>query len=313
MSALPVQRRGPVPTGFEVTCIDRAAFVADVRQAVAEGRGYASGKIGTSEKHWMHYPIVTTTVTDRRQRFAVDAAMRYHCRGSGVFPLTPELFDRFPRFYAHHLRQLDSLGVMRDLTTLEDAVLWHYDLSARVVHFIDQEPDRSTPADDERCYLPAFAGKRVLLVAPFAHLLRERATRETFEQVWSRTGKRWFAPASVESIEFPYGFSPDTHARYATVLDLYDEIVAAMQTRTFDVALIAAGALGIPLASAAKAQGRVGLSLGGHLQVLFGVLGQRWRDDPEWRARYITDGWIDMPASYRPAEHATVCDSGCYW
>lgn len=161
--------------------------------------------------------------------------------------------------------------------------------------------------------LPALAGKRVLLIAPFAHLLRQRAARDTFEGDWSRTGKRWFEPASVDSLEFPYGFEPATQTRYGSAIALCDAVIAERNRRDFDVALIAAGALGIPLASAAKASGRIGLSLGGHLQGLFGVLGQRWRDDPEWQSRDINDAWIDMPRSYRPAEYENVCDNGCSW
>lgn len=313
MTFAPVVGRGPVPADFAVTLADRTEFVAEVRRAAASGTGYAAGKVGTSEKHWMYHPVLMAAETDRRRRFAFDAATRFHCRGSGVFPLAAMDIETFVAFYATHLRHLDSLGVMRDLTVLEDAVLWHYALPARPIRFQDQEPDRSTPADDARCYLPAFAGKRLLLVAPFAHLLRQRATRETFEAVWSRTGKRWFEPASVDSLEFPYGFEPGTHARYGSAIALYDELVAEMDRREFDVALIAAGALGIPLASAAKARGHIGISLGGHLQVLFGVLGQRWRDAPEWHARYINDAWLDMPRAYRPAEYETVCDNGCYW
>lgn len=313
MTFAPVTSRGPVPADFTVTPANRAEFVAEVRRAAVAGTGFAAGKIGTSEKHWMYYPVLMAEETDRRRRFAFEAATRFHCRGSGIFPLTPTAIDAFAAFYATHLRHMDSLGLMRDLTVLEDAVLWHYALPARPILFQDQEPDRSVPADDTRCYLPGCAGKRVLLVAPFAHLLRQRATRETFEAVWSRTGKHWFEPASVDSLEFPYGFEPDTQARYGSAITLYDAVVAEMDRRAFDVALIAAGALGIPLASAAKARGRVGISLGGHLQVLFGVLGQRWRDDPEWQARYINAAWIDMPRSYRPAEYETVCDNGCYW
>ena len=54
------------------------------------------------------------------------------------------------------------------------------------------------------------------MVCPFADLLGERATRETFEAVWAKTGKRWFEPASVSGIELPYGFEPATQERFAT-------------------------------------------------------------------------------------------------
>ena len=73
-----------------------------------------------------------------------------------------------------------------------------------------------------------------------------------------------------------------------------------------------AAGLAVPIVSHIKGRGRVAIDLGGHLQVLFGVLGKRWRDSDEWRARYVNADWIDMPARYRPVETG-VCDSGAYW
>jgi hypothetical protein len=311
-----VASRGPVPDNFQAPLITQRDFAAEVRRAVTRGEGYAAGKLGISEQHWMYYPIWMREPADRRQRFAFDVAMRHHCRSSGIFPLTPAMFDEFSAFYAAHARRLDCVGIgvhaAHQQTMLERRVLWHCDLPGRLIPYVGQEPDRSTPDRPERCYLPALAGKRVLLVCPFASLLQERATRETFEGVWGCTGKRWFAPSSVRALEFPYGFERATHARYASVLSLFDDIVSRMERCQFDVALIAAAALGIPLASTARAQGKVAISLGGHLQALFGVRGQRWRDDPEWAQRYFNEWWIDMPAHHIPADNQ-VCDAGSYW
>jgi hypothetical protein len=138
-------------------------------------------------------------------------------------------------------------------------------------------------------------------VCPFAELLRARATPEIFEAVWRNTGKPWFAPASVEALEQPYGFSRATQEQYPTVLDLLAEIDARIDARTFDVALIAAGMLGSMIATGLKSRGKVAISLGGHLQVLFGVAGRRWLERPSWRRDYINDAWIGMPERYRPA------------
>ena len=293
--------------------VERREWLADLRRALDTRTGYAAGKIGTSEKHWLLRTAVHAASLTRIQRVAFEAAVAFHCRSSGVFPLKPDFYDRFAAFHAGHTAQLDCLGVTRDLITLEDAVLDHYRFPAKLVHFLDQEPDRSVPTRPDLCYLPSFEGLRVLLICPFASLLKTRATQETFEAVWSRTGKRWFYPASVDAIDVPYGFLRATQARFPTVIDLHAHLADEMSRREFDVALIAASGLGIPLASTAKSLGKIGISLGGHLQVLFGVAGQRWRDQPEWRDRYFTDAWIDMPPEYRPEGGDDVCDQGAYW
>ena len=71
------------------------------------------------------------------------------------------------------------------------------------------------------------------------------------------------------------------------------------------------GIAAIPLAAAVKRLGRVAIDLGGHLQVLFGVLGKRWRASPAWMETYVNEQWMDMPARYRPTVTG-VCDNGAY-
>ena len=141
----------------------------------------------------------------------------------------------------------------------------------------------------------------MLILSPFAGLLCERANRGDYEAAWAKIGKRWFEPASVEVIEFPYGFDPDTQARYPTALDLLDDIRRRVAVAEFDVALIGAGGLGISLATEVRRLGGVGVSLGGHLQVVFGVAGERWLEREDWRRLYINERWVRMTARYVPA------------
>jgi hypothetical protein len=57
--------------------------------------------------------------------------------------------------------------------------------------------------------------------------------------------------------------------------------------------------------------GKIGLDLDGDLQILFGVLGKRWRQHEDWRRDYFNEWWIDTPAQYRPA-CPKASDSGDY-
>ena len=246
------------------------------------------------------------------QARAYALALAYHCqRQSGVFPSDTKSILTFNEFYAEHLRNLDSLGLCG--SPMEQTILSHYLVAAKVVNYHAHEPDRSVPADETQCYLRHFSGKRLLLLAPFAKLLASRARQQTFEAVWSKIRKPWFYPASVHAIEFPYGYDPTTWQRFSTVIDLFRNIMGQVKVLEFDVALIAAGGLGIPLASEIKRMGRVAISLGGHLQVLFGVIGRRWRDRADWKRDYFNNAWVQMPAHYRPSNAAFVSDNGAYW
>jgi len=195
---------------------------------------------------------------------------------------------------------------------MELEIIRHYQPTGDLIYYQDQEPDRSSPADETKCYLSLFAGKKLLLIAPFAHFLRSRANRETFTKVWSKTGKPWFCPSSVDSIELPYGYDTSTQKMFSDALQLLNVIQSRIADKEFDVALIAAGGLAIPIAGFVKKLGRVGISLGGHLQVLFGVNGNRWRNRESWQERYFNEWWVDLPAACKPSA-VGVSDNGAYW
>lgn len=293
------------------TLATRQEFVDAVARAVRGGRGFAAGKLGVSERALLYHPVLLDRETDRHRIVAFEQSLAFKAgRQSGVFPPEPGFLRSFSSWYAEQVGELDSIGLMSDaLGTLLEIFAFHR-FAAQLVEFHSQEPDRSSPSDHAHCYLPHFRERKILLICPFAELLRARANRETFESVWSKTGKRWFEPAAVEALELPYGFDPATQRRYSTARTLLEELTARIDEREFDVALIAAGGLGIPLAAVVKRRGKVAISLGGHLQVLFGVLGERWRGRSSWRRRYFNDAWIELPRRYRPDPRHT---SENYW
>ena len=290
---------------------DRRGFDRMVAAALDSGRGFAAGKLGVSERGWLLRPMVAEREPDDRRRRAHAVAVAHRSQmTAGVFPTDAAFQARWEGAFAAAVAELDAIGILDPAVAETAAIFRRYDLRGAAMLYKDQEPERSVPADEEACWLRHLRGRRVLLVSPFADLLCERASRDTYEAVWSRIGKRWFEPASVAGVQMPYGYVPETRRRYGTSLELLEEMGDRLEGEEFDVALISAGGLGIPLAVAAKRLGRVGLSLGGHLQVMFGVHGQRWLDRAGWRERYFNDSWIRPPAAYVPDPETTTEN---YW
>jgi glycosyltransferase GT-like protein len=294
---------------LKASTISRQEYLADIRSAIDNGRGYAAAKIGASQKCWMYYPIFLQRYDAAARRDEFEEELIFHSlRQEGLFPAAPAFYLEFNQLYIEHVRNLDCLGICLQPAFQELEIIHYYGLNNKLIYYPLQEP----ASTDGNCYLPAFRDKRMLIVCPFAGVLQQRARQEIFEGVWQKTGKKWFHPASVEALEFPYGFASDTHRRYATVLDLFDEIVGRIEKCDFDVALIGAGGLAIPIASHIKGMGKVAIDLGGHLQIVFGVIGQRWRQFEDMKRNYFTEHWIDMPPRYKPQE-TDVCDGGAYW
>ena len=80
---------------------------------------------------------------------------------------------------------------------------------------------------------------------------------------------------------------------------------------TFDVALIGAGAYGLPLSAHVKRSGKVAIHLGGALQILFGIKGRRWEAMPQI-SRFFNEAWVRPGAGETPDGNAKI-EGGCYW
>ena len=283
-----------------------------IQNALTNHSGFSLGKIGFSEQFFLNHPMVMQLSLNSRQLSAYQLLANVHClRQSGVFPTDFKFLTSFSDFFSKSVSRLDVLGLFGAPQELE--IISRYQLSCCFLKYQDTEPDRSIPNNINVCYLPLFKNKRVLLIAPFAHFLQDRAQANIFESVWQKTKKPWFDPLSVDSIEFPYAYELKTQKQFGNVLNLYEHICQKIDAKQFDVALIAAGALAIPLADYIKSKNKIALSLGGHLQVLFGVKGARWKNDPVWPKQYFTPAWVDMPATYHPSNKDNLTDAGAYW
>jgi hypothetical protein len=279
--------------------VARPDFLAAIRSAVCESIPFAVGR-NRDARHWMAYPLALQAGESGLRLKAYETALKFHClKQNGIFPTDTDFILRFNEAFVQDLRQLDFYGLKAVGT--EAAMLAAY------------HPDRSLVSRPDNCYLPSFAGQRLLLVSPIANLLAERANQKTFEAVWAKIGKAWFHPADVVPVEIPFAMAPATRHRFPSVLDLLDESMARIQAASFDVALVGASGLGIPIAARIKAMGKVAISIGGDLQILFGVRGRRWRERETWRQRYFTDAWIDVPPAYSFPEKDEMVEGGAYW
>ena len=79
------------------------------------------------------------------------------------------------------------------------------------------------------------------------------------------------------------------------------------------VALIGAGAYGLPLAAHVKKLGKKAIHVGGGLQLLFGIKGSRWENDPGYGlGEILNEHWV-KPLPEECPSHAKSIEGGCYW
>lgn len=292
--------------------ISRQEFIQSVTKHIADGQPYAAAKFSHSDQQLLFFPILRPAIKTPRQLIACLAHLKFHGeKQSGIFPITESFLTEYCQFYGSHLRNIDVVGLLGLSGERELIEFWQP--KGQLIDSLDQEPDRSIPSSEENCYLPSFRGKRVVIVSPFAKIICERGNKEIFEAVWRKTGKRWFYPSVLLPLTIPLGALQDTQRKFGNVINLYQEICSHLSKIDFDIALIGAGGLGIPISSHVKSVGKIAISIGGHIQVVFGIIGERWRQRADWAEMYFTDAWIDMPKGGLSDQLADIADRGAYW
>jgi len=297
-------------SGHDLT--DRSTFIAAIRSAVINSVPFAVGR-NRDGRHWMGYQLALQAGATGLPLKAYEAALKFHClKQNGIYPTTTDYILQFNNDYIQSLNALDFYALKAVGT--EAAMMKAYRIPARLIDCDDLHPDRSQKASSpENCYLGSLAGKRVLIVSPIANLLADRSTQSVFEGVWEKIGKPWFFPKEVIPIEIPFAMAASTRERFPSVLDLCDSIMEGVEKTCFDVALIGASGLGIPLAARIKKLDKVAISIGSDLQVLLGVIGRRWRERKSWHQRYFNERWIDVPQRYHIPEKDEMVEGGAYW
>jgi hypothetical protein len=98
---------------------------------------------------------------------------------------------------------------------------------------------------------------------------------------------------------------------YASWTETLKKLKESVQQEQFDVALVGCGAYGLPLAACIKKMGKVAIHLGGATQLLFGISGGRWRQQPRFQA-LMTEAWSLPLEQERPTGWEKI-EGGCYW
>ena len=232
---------------------------------------------------------------------------------SGLFPATDETLSRFCRETIDHLQSLDILAV-RDRT--EEWEFWKLEdfLFKRVTSDIELVSlDNLMPIGSEYSWTASLAGKKVLVVHPFAETIRAQFQRR--EKIFNNSS---FLPSfdltvvpAVQSI----GDNSKT-VGFGDWFDALESMKAQIRRADFDIALIGAGAYGLFLAREVKKMDRTSIQIGGALQLLFGIIGKRWSEPHSPDAAnvlpHVNEFWVSPQKSETPSGAEKV-EGGCYW
>ncbi|PNG27099.1 hypothetical protein CR492_05265 [Methylocella silvestris] len=272
-----------------------------VIEAIRTGRPMAAGKIGFTELLGVRHFVKRKEARAKRQSlppyppYAADTLFI----NSGVFPKTDEFYDRFGAFFIEAIADMDVLAS------------WGLAGEAHIFNTVAPEATLVTRMSLEPYLQPApwtaaLEGKRVLIVSPFIDTISQQYKRR--EEIWE--DKSILPAFTMLSLRAPFsaGLVPPKQPDWIAAVE---ELKAQMDAIDFDVALIGAGAFSLPLATHAKKRGGVGVHMGGSLQLLFGVYGNRWKEDKEFQ-RFFNDSWV-RPSDAETPQEVHKNENACYW
>jgi hypothetical protein len=234
-----------------------------------------------------------------RKRFQLKKRMKdktLHLN-AGFFPLTDVAIEKFGEMYLEAARHADALVCWGFITS----EVFVYRELPRNIKLVDSNLMKFFDVD--RHWIKYLEGRRVLVIHPF---------EDSIEKQWSKKDKLHKPPFVLPNFDLITFKAVQTIAGETSGYDSWFDALEDMKNKIskidFDIALIGCGAYGLPLAAHVKDMGKIAIHIGGSLQLLFGIKGNRWND----RTDIITDNWI-APLPQDCPQGKEVVEKACYW
>ncbi len=221
---------------------------------------------------------------------------------AGFFPAETAFLDKFSYFFLDHLSNTDIMGVW--FNDHESMICNDHCKSAELVDLGCLEAFRYKKPWSSR-----LRSKKVLVVHPFVESINKQYSEKRHMLFKDPDVLPDFELKTVKAVQSIAGSRVD----FATWFDAYQYMCDEIGKVDFDIAIIGAGAYGLPLASFVKKLGKQAIHLGGVTQILFGVKGRRWEVEyATTTAKLFNKHWIRPLESEIPAGYKRV-EKGCYW
>lgn len=220
---------------------------------------------------------------------------------SGVFPASDNLLKEFCEYYMECIGQADLLA------------LWGVGAESKVVKFkcrLDTAFTHLTALEPyyfENPWSAALRGKKVLVIHPFEESIKKQYNNR--EKLFSNPEvlPEFASLTCIRAVQSIAG----QKTQFMTWFDALDYMKTQIKDVDFDVAIIGAGAYGLPLAAYVKRIGRVAIQMSGSTQILFGIKGRRWEQIPEV-SKMFNEFWVRPTENETPKKSEKV-EGGSYW
>ncbi len=274
-------KRGPVMVSrfgaFELNCLVNYIGIKESKGAYKD---YIRGK---SPEWWWNKTMINFLHTN-----------------AGFFPKEEKKIVQFCELMLKDIQEIDILG-----TWLKEERFVQKGLTqAKRVILEDLEPFFS-----KNPWTKALESKKVLVVHPFSETIEEQYKKRTL--LFDNNLLPDFNLKTIKSVQSISGIETG----FADWFEALEYMKTQIDSVDYDICIIGAGAYGLPLAAHVKRKGKQSVHLGGATQLLFGIKGRRWVDNPMLYYPYVNlfnNHWI-YPLGVNKPPKADKVEDACYW
>lgn len=219
---------------------------------------------------------------------------------SGFFPNKPELAEEFTDLMLECCREVDMLAMYH--CHMDDYVITEYMPQVKVTYLNHIEPWRC-----KEPWTAALKGKKVLVIHPFDESIRSQYQRR--ELLFENPDV--LPEFELETLRAVQTIAEEKDERFETWFEALEYMYQKAMKIDFDIAIVGCGAYGFPLSAKLKKAGRQVVHMGGATQILFGIKGRRWIDNPRSEVVF-NDAWV-FPKESETPQNSKAVENHCYW
>jgi len=236
-------------------------------------------------------------------------------RNAGVFPIDPVVLKQWAKEYLEANRTCDIIaaGWYKPLEKQEFEMLAAENKGGYAsVPLRSLEPYYVSP---EKRWTNLLAGKNVCVVSSFTETMEKQLLLR--HMIWGQNTES-LLPTTANFSFVKTGYAPvlaqgscEWSSSCKTWKDAVDQMEEAVLKSGAQIVLIGCGGLGFPLAQRLKKAGKIVIVLGGAIQVLFGIRGERWKTHSVI-SQFWNKYWVYPSLNETPNGSLSV-ENACYW
>lgn len=276
----------------DVTVLSEGNGNRAIREMIESGTPGFVGRGGATEMRCIDEYLIRSSFSDRiRKEISIL---------SGFFPTDDNNLRKFCEMYIEAISKADIVS------------LWGIGAESKIVHCSCKSAKFTELHALEPYYFSdpwsaALEGRKVLIIHPFKKSIESQYKRREKLFPEKNVLPEFKTLECIKAVQSLAGEKTEFNSWFDALEYMKREISA----KDFDVAIIGAGAYGLPLAAYCKAIGKQAIQMAGATQILFGIKGKRWDNHPVI-SRFYNNAWVRPLQSETPPERKKV-EGGSYW